>query len=125
MINLRERFGKQYKVVYEESYRADRGDGARLPDPGLLTIPCRFGHLYPWDDERLAVSVDGHPGIARRIRQLPGCQVWQDGDRGELTALLPVTSFSQIAQIMHPKRRRQVSDAERARLRAVGFKKGA
>lgn len=52
------------------------------------------------------------------------CRVHQDGDFGEMTALFDVADFEQIARIKHPRRRRQVSEAERVRLRAMGFKKG-
>ncbi len=118
-VNLRERFGERYKVVYEESYRADRGERAFAPDPWLMTIPCRYGHILPWTADLLAVSVDGHPIMAGIIRRLSCCQVVQDGDFGELTVTFALDDFPKIAKIMRPHRRPQLSDEERDRRRRV------
>ena len=115
-INLKERFGQQYRVTYEESYYADRGVGARATDPWLMIVPCRFGHIFPHGGDRLAASVDGHPNVAGALRRLPCCRVHQDGDFGELTVLFDVADFDKVVQIMRPRRRRQVSAAERERL---------
>jgi hypothetical protein len=123
-INLKERFGRRYRVTYEESYRADRGAGARAADPWLMIVPCRYGHIFPHGGNLLAASVDGHPNVAGVLRRLACCRVHQDGDFGELTALFDVADFPKMAQIMRPRRRRQVSPEQRERLRGMGFPKG-
>jgi len=115
-INLREQFGSQCRVVYEESYHADRGDRARTEDPQLMVLLCRYGHLYPWQGTRLAASVDGHPNVANQLRRLRCCRIHQDGDFGELTVIFDVADFAQAAQIMRPRRRRQISPEQRAEL---------
>jgi len=51
-VNLRERFGRRYRVEYEESYYAQHGPRARIEDPWLQIIPCRAGHVYPWATRR-------------------------------------------------------------------------
>lgn len=112
-VNLRERFGRQFKVSYEESYYADRGTGAWLPDPWLMILPCRFGHIYPHGGAMLAVFVDGHPKLAGVLRRLPCCQVYRDGDDG-MTLLFNAVDFGKMAQIMHPQRRRQYTPEQRA-----------
>jgi hypothetical protein len=124
-INLKERFGRRYRVSYEESYHAERGDGARAADPWLMIVPCRYGHVFPHGGTMLAASIDGHPNVAGVLRRLPCCRVHQDGDNGELTVLFDVADFAKVARIMRPRRRRQVSPQERDRLRAMGFPKGA
>jgi hypothetical protein len=106
-------FGRRYKVVYEESYYADRGIGARLPNPWLLIVPCRYGHVYPHGGTMLAASVDGHPKLAGVLRRLPCCQVYQDDDDG-MTLLFDVADFPQVAQIMRPRLRRQYTPEQRA-----------
>ncbi len=123
-INLKERYGRRYRVVPEESYQGEYGDGARTPDPWLLTIPCRFGHVFPHGSDLLAASVDGHPKLANRLRKLKCCEVHQDGNFGELTVLFDVADFAKVARIMRPRRRRQISETERQRLRAMGLTKG-
>jgi len=96
-LNLRELFGKRFRVMYEESYHAQYGPGARREDPHLMILLCRYGHLFAWQGNELAASVDGHPNVA---------------------------DFAKVARIMRPRRRRQVSQAQRDRLRAMGFQKG-
>lgn len=115
-VNLRERFGEQYHVRYEESYSIG---GAVRCDPWLQIIPCKYGHIFPHGGETLAVSVDGHPNIARKIAALCCCKVHQDGDFGELTALFDVSAFGLVAGIIRPRRRIQLSDEERERRRVL------
>jgi hypothetical protein len=106
-LNLKRRFGQRSRVTYKESYRAEHGPAARVEDPWLMIIPCKYGHLFPWDTTTLAASVDGHPSVAGRLRRLPCCRVHQDGDFGELTVLFNADDFPKVAQIMRPRRRRQ------------------
>jgi hypothetical protein len=123
--NLKAIFGHRHRVAYEESYRADRGDGARATDPWLQIIPCRYGHIFPHGGNLLAASVDGHPNVAGVLRKLPCCRVHHDGDFGELTVVFDVDHFDDVAAVIQPRRRRQVSTAERDRLRSMGFHKVA
>lgn len=123
--NLKERFGRRYRVEYEESYYAEHGDGARVEDPWLMIVPCRYGHVFPWGGSTLAASVDGYPKVAGRLRRLRCCRVVQDGDFGELTATFDVAEFPKVAKVMRPRRRRQISQQERERLRHIGFRVGS
>jgi hypothetical protein len=123
-INLKQRFGRRFKVTHEESREAEFGDGARTVDPWLLLIPCQYGHIFPWGDSLLAASVDGHPRVARKIAALDCCTVVQDGDDGELTATFDEDDFRQVADLMKPRRRRQVSEAERKRLADLSARHG-
>jgi hypothetical protein len=105
-LNLKERFGADYRIRREE--------GATIGDPWGLLIPCRFGHIYPWGGDRLAASIDGHKGIQRRMNALPFAEVWQDGDFGEGTVLFDVSHFAEVAKIMRPKRRMYLSPERKA-----------
>jgi hypothetical protein len=120
-VNLRKRYGRKYIIRYEESYWAERNK-AGTDDPWMQIIPARFGHFCPWDGERIAASVDGHPNIAATLRRLPGVQIVQDGDFGELTVAFRPERFPAVAAIMRPYRRRKpmtpeqrVAAAERLR----------
>jgi hypothetical protein len=124
-VDLRERFGRRYRIEYEPSYAAEYGVNARVHDPWLTIIPCRYGHIFPHGGSTLAASVDGFPKIAGRLKRLTCCRVHQDGDFGELTVLFNAADFAKVARIMRPRRRRRVSQRERERLREMGFQKGA
>lgn len=114
-IDLREHFGHKYRVVREESYRAQYGPCARVHDLWLWIIPCRYGHIYPFGRDQLAASVDGFPRVAERLRRLPVGQIHQDGDRGELTVVFTLEGFPAVAKIIRPRRRRHLSRDQRAK----------
>ncbi len=122
-VNLKDRFGRRFKVEYEESYYDERTKHT-LEDPWLMIVPCRYGHIFPHGGSLLAASVDGHPNVAGVLRRLRCCQVHQDGDFGELTVVFDVADFDKVAAIMKPRRRRQVSEEERERLRLMSAKFG-
>ena len=77
----------------------------------------KYGHCFPWSETRLAVSVDGHTRIAKRIARLPCVQIEQDGDFGELTASFQCADFDTIDEIIHFRRRILLSEAEKERRR--------
>ena len=97
LINLKAQFGKQYRVTYEESYYAEYGPNARIEDPCLMILLCKYGHIYPHGGATLAASVDGHPNVAGKLRRLRCCRIHQDGDFGELTVLFDVADFARVA----------------------------
>jgi hypothetical protein len=111
-VNLRERFGRRYRVEYEESYYAQHGPRARTDDPWLQIIPCQAGHIYPWGGSTLAASTNGRGPTANKLMALPGTTVHQDGSDG-MTILFPVERFAEVAALMHPKRRRQMTAEQR------------
>ena len=112
-IDLKEHFGDLYRVVYEESYQAERGHNGRAHDPWLLTIPCRHGHIYPHGGTQLGASTNTLGPIANRLAALPGVRVVQDGDDG-VNIVFDVGDFDQVAAVMQPKRRRRLTPEQRA-----------
>jgi len=104
-INLRERFGKQFRIQYEESYRAERPEFRREEEPWLQIIPCQYGHLYPHGGELLGFASDKAGSIAKRVARLPFVTITQDGSDG-INATFPVGHFCEVAAIVKPKRRR-------------------
>jgi hypothetical protein len=75
LVNLRRRFSRRFRVRYEPAYEAEYGRGARVEDPSLMVIPCKYGHLYPFGGATLAASADGHPNVAGVLRRgRCGCQ---------------------------------------------------
>ncbi len=107
-IDLRERFGDEYFINWDEC----RIKGGR-PAPWLMQIRCKYGHIFPHGGDELAVSVDGHPSIAGRIRRLKCCRVHQGGSDG-VTAIFHMHDFAQVAVVIRPRRRPRLTDEQRA-----------
>jgi len=101
-VNLKNAFGKKYRIALEEP-------NMRSDDPWVQIIPCRYGHIFPHGGKLLAASVDGHPGVAGRLRKLRCCRVHQDGDFGELTVVFDIADFEKVAKVMRPRQRRQTN----------------
>lgn len=118
-INLKERFGDRYRIAFDPAYNP-RGRPKKLLDPWMMIIPCRYGEIYPDGGDFLRVDIDGHNRIAARVAELQYCELVQDGDI-EQTIRFPVTKFEQVAEIVRPYRRRQISDKERTRLWELGL----
>lgn len=111
-INLKQRFGDRYKVKYEESYYAVRSKQT-IEDPWQMILLCQHGHISPWDSSKLAACTK-HPGrIANRLKGLPFTEAVQDGDDGT-NVVFDVAHFDEVAEIMKPRRRRRMSDTQKA-----------
>src|ERR1043166_8181859 len=117
-INLLQSFGKLYKIRFDPAYDP-KGIRRKNLDPWHMQIPCKFGAIYPHGGYMLAVEVDYHPGIAKKINQLPGAQLWQDGSH-EKTYLFPLELLGSVAEIVKPMKRRQVNEEEKQRLAKIG-----
>ena len=114
-VNLLEAY-KDYKVTFDPAYESRRVP-RRCLDPSMMQLPCRGKGvtIYPFGGDRLAVEVDGRPGLAKKLTGTPDVEPWQDGDR-EKTFLFPVGRFSEVAAVVKPHRRRRLSPEWRAEL---------
>lgn len=114
-IDLLNRFGNVYRLVEVA------GDGRKSPphkrhyDPWQLEMPCTHGHIYPHGGSRLGAATNNRGPVAKRLAQLPGVNVVQDGDDG-INVAFEVEAFDSVAVIVKPKRRRQLSAARRAEI---------
>ena len=117
-INLAERFADRYRISHDEA----AGTWKERQDPWMQTILCARGVIiYPHGDNVLAVECDYHGGIARRIAAIPGVRVHQQGGNldprsfdGETTFLFDVSLFGQVAEIVKPRRKRRLSEEQKA-----------
>jgi hypothetical protein len=114
-INLKERFGDRLKVVYEESYYADRGENARAEAPWYMILLCQNGHISPWDDKRLAACTSRPGSVAKRLKALPFAETVQDGDDGA-NIVFHVDHFAEVAKIMRPRKRKRLSEEHKRKL---------
>jgi len=122
-IDLRDLAGKRYRVAHDPAYQAEYGERGFTVDLWLLTIPCQFGHFFPWGGDRLAFSTNNRGRTAKILAALPFVRIEQDAEDG-FTLSFDAQHFDEVAQIAKPKRRRQVSDAERARLAELSARHG-
>ena len=114
-VNLKQQFGDRYKVEFEQSYRDERPEFRAQEASWLMVIPCQHGEICPWGDDTLAVCSKTAGSVAKRLKALPFVTVAQDGADG-VNVVFSLEHFEEVAAIMKPRRRRQVSEAERQRL---------
>jgi len=117
VVNLREPFGRRFKIGREEGYFAQYGLNARVRDPHYDIIPGSRGHVYAWGAFVLAASTN------TSVKALPGVELWQDGSDG-CTILFPVDLLDRVADLLKLRRRRQVTEEERRRLSELGHRHG-
>lgn len=118
-IDLRERFGRTYRISYDEAYEAEHGEHGRAEDAWLQIIPGRKGHVYPHGGDKLGVATNGRGPTAKRLLAVPGVFVVQEGSDG-INATFAVEALPTVAEIVGLKRKRRLSPEARARLVAMG-----
>ena len=109
-IDLRERFGRKYKIGRDQAYYAQYGRRARVHDPWYDLVLCRHGEIFPWGGRLLAASTTKNGPVANRLRAAGFCRVVQDGDDG-VTAVFDLNDFPKVAAIMRPRHRRTAPPA--------------
>jgi len=119
--NLQNLFGNRFRVSHDPAARTY----AEKQDPWMMTLPCENGVIYPQGTNRLAVECK--TSTAGKLLTLQGITVHQKGDR-EWTLLFDVAMFDAVAAIVKPKKRRLLSQEQKAgnaeRLRGFAFKNG-
>jgi hypothetical protein len=119
-VNLLERHGADYRVTFDPAYDS-RKVPKRCLDPWLMQLrgAGRGVTIYPHGGTRLAVEVDNRWKVAQQLAGLSGVELWQDGD-GEKIFLFDVALFDRVAAIVKPRKRRRLTDEQKARLAAGG-----
>ena len=112
-VNLLEAFGEDHKVTFDPAYDRRHVRRHRL-DPWMMQLSCRGKGVvvYPFGGGRLAVDVDGRPGLVKKLVAVPGVELWQDGD-GEKTFLFDVARFEAVAAVVRPRKRRRLPEGQR------------
>lgn len=113
-INLAARFGDRYRIGFDPVYDPRHRPKDKL-DPWMMVLPCSRGRIYPHGDDLLAVHVEGHRLVRGKLKRL-GLTLHGEGD-DEATFLFPLDRFDEVAKIVRPYRRPQLSVAERERRR--------
>jgi hypothetical protein len=98
--NLRKLFGDQYQITHDPAAQSRK----EMADPWMMTLKCTRGVIYPFGENTLALELDYHPRVAKRVAQIPGVCLHQDGGH-EKTFTFPVDVFSQVAEVVRPHKR--------------------
>ena len=75
-------------------------------------IPCRKGHLMPFDDSHFAACTNHRGPTVNRLMAIPSARMWQDGDDGA-NVVFHIDHFEEVAVVMKPRRRRKLSPEAR------------
>ena len=118
-INLQERFGRRYRVGWEAN-GATRYQWPEAERAWLMELRCRHGLIYPKGGKVLQATTT-RQRIGAKLRALP-CVLTARGDV-EVVITFHVDDVPAVFRLLQPYRRRQVSAAQRERLRAVGFQR--
>jgi hypothetical protein len=111
-IDLRERFGHKYRIVSEDGTR-------RNTDAWLWQVICANGHLYPHGGDRLGAATNRRGPLIGKLLAVPSARLEQLGDDGANVSF-DVSDFRAMAAIMRPRRRRQLTPEQRAKMAAIG-----
>jgi hypothetical protein len=111
VINLKEIVGKRYKITLDESYEAGADDNGKL---WYYRIEARSGHVYVHSETQLGVYVKGRLKIGM-VGAIPGLRLHQRGDL-EATYVFAPELLDRVATEIKAKKRRQLSDEQKARL---------
>lgn len=114
MIDLKALAGKKYRISLDESTSMDR---VRDASPWYYQILGKYGHVWVAGKETLAFYCD-HPRVTSRLLAIPGVKVRQRGDY-EVNASFPTERLDEVCTLLQARRRRQVSEAEKERLRNI------
>ena len=120
-VDLRKLYGDRFKMGLEESYFAERPEFRKQERPWLTHILCQYGTIGVWGDNDLVACTTRNGATASKLRKLPFARVAQDGSDG-VNVVFDLKHFDEVAEIMKPRRRRQLSEQEKQRLIEMGAK---
>jgi hypothetical protein len=119
-IDLKQQFGKRYKIGVEESVECPSYN----TDPWYWEILCRIGpkkwksRIYSYGGEYLAVMVTSNV-IANRMRSWPELEVVQDADDA-VVFKFHADHLDEVARAVGARTRRRLSPENRKKLTEAG-----
>jgi hypothetical protein len=105
--NLQSLFGNRFRTEHDPAAKTP----SEKADPWMMTLPCQNGDIYPHGADRLAVECKTK--TAHKLMAMSGITVHQQGDT-EWTLLFDVAMFDAVAAIVKPRRRRRLSEEQKA-----------
>jgi len=110
-IDLWRTFGRDYRVGTDPACDPASINIDKL-DPWCFIMTGKAGTIWSYGGDLLAVDIDYHNSIAKKVRAVSGVSVLIDGDR-EKTFLFPLRLFQEVAVLVQPRRRRKLSPERR------------
>jgi hypothetical protein len=111
------------RAIANNRYRLSRDPSAAIVPQDeedrawLARVLCRHGWIGINSETELA-SYCAEPQIRRHLLRLEGAKLRQDGDR-ECLISIPAAGFDEAARLLRARRKRQLTDEERARRKAA------
>ncbi len=102
VVNLREQFGQQYKVSYEESYFAQHGPASQINDPGLRVLRRHHGRPFLWGGQHLAACIEKRGAFTNKLAALCCYLAAQGGEEG-LTVSFDILASHTEATAVKPR----------------------
>lgn len=121
MINLKEAYGKQYKIFLDESweYMENKSEEDK---PWYYELKGKYGAIYPYDEKRLAVDVTSSV-IAQRVKREMKDQLSLFVDRDDGAVFLFNPGFiHEMAAVIKTKKRKHLSEKHKKKLSVAGEK---
>jgi hypothetical protein len=115
LIDVKALFGDRYRISVDPA-----AQGQRKPDPMYFLIPCQYGEIYPFSNDKLALMVTSIKVAERMKREHPELKVHQNADDA-VVFLFSLDQFDLVAGYVNPRKKRQLSPERREFLRQVGF----
>jgi hypothetical protein len=109
-MNLKQLYGSKYRVTTDPSYDAEKEDGKTQWQWRYHEIIGKYGTLYPFSENQLAVRFDSIH-IANRFSGR-GWKVIQDGT-DERTALVPKEAATEVLTAIRARKKRQLTPEQK------------
>lgn len=109
-MNLKQLYGKRYRVTLDESWEHEKEEGKSLNEWRYHEIKGKFGTLYPYSKDQLTCLFTSLI-IANRFNNR-GWKVIQSGDT-EINIFIPFENVEEVLRAIRPKKRRQLSDDQK------------
>ena len=119
-IDLKARFGKIHRVRTSPDYHAETGStiNQNRDSWNWILIGSR-GHICPWGGDNLAVCIDGHPLLCKRLSKEPWVIDCQYGDDG-INAVFHICHSEKAAKYAQLYKKRKLTPAQREALISAG-----
>jgi hypothetical protein len=119
MLDLKSQYGKVYRVGWDESASIP---GQSNEDRRWLQVAiAKYGHIGIHSHTELGVYVRTYRDSSDRLGRLlalPGARLKNRGD-AEAIVVIPNDQFEAAAEIIHARKRRQISEGNLAKLSAA------
>ncbi len=115
MIDLKKQYGTKYKIQLDES--ADILNQEKSERLWYYRIPCKYGHIGVWGKKTLSYYCD-RPRFITKLIGLVEINGWEIVQRGEseIQFTFRTSQFYEVADVVKPKKKRQLTEAHLARL---------